>query len=264
MYWNSHGFVINRQETRNADKLLTLYTLELGKIRVIAQGARKSSARLAMATEPLVETEFSFFGNPLASARLRVIGGKIINLFPVIREDFRRYTTACQVAEVIDLLTYEQIKNEQKYRLIGRTFDLISTARHPERTYLAFLLRFLRYCGYGLHLNTCVMCSSRDFQRLKFSARKSGILCRACAGLDPLAFDISDDLLAYFKTIAKISGEEIDKINVPRHMDDFIEKCCHAYLMEYTHRPLKTKEFKKEIRYDDFSTDYNGVKQVLV
>jgi DNA repair protein RecO (recombination protein O) len=248
MYINTSGLVIGRKEIGNADKLLTIYTLEFGKVKVAAAGARKTSARLMMATEPLVETEFMFFTHSSPLRRMKVIGGKLIDLFPILRTDLRRYTIACQVAEVVDMLTYEQIKNEKKYYLIRRTFQLIEDTAHPQRMYTAFLLRFLRLCGYGLQLDKCVMCLSDDTKYFKFSLKKSGLLCRNCSKTDSQAVDISGNMLTYFRNLGKFSGKDVDKIDVPEHMDKYIENYSNSYLLEYIRRPLKTREFARDMK----------------
>ena len=48
------GFVISRKNINDADKILTLFTLEQGRYSLIAKGVRKPRAKLQSAIEPLV------------------------------------------------------------------------------------------------------------------------------------------------------------------------------------------------------------------
>jgi hypothetical protein len=36
-------------------------------------------------------------------------------------------------------------------------------------------------------------------------------------------------------------------MQVPEHMERFVEENCTQYLREYLHRPLKTEEFAREM-----------------
>jgi len=150
MYIKTPGIVLNRFKIAEADKLVTVYSREYGKLKAIAPGARKINARLSSATEPLVETNFMFYGSITNNTILKIVGGELITLFPKIRSEYNRYLYGCNVIEIVDALTMDYSKNETKYNLIKRTLDLMQNSVNPDLIYYAFILRFLNLSGYGL------------------------------------------------------------------------------------------------------------------
>ena len=60
-YTVTKGAVLRETETKEADKILTLLTPDLGKIPVIARGVRRKSCRFAAAAQPLAYSEWTLY-----------------------------------------------------------------------------------------------------------------------------------------------------------------------------------------------------------
>ena len=58
--YRSEAIVLRRQDFGEADRLLTLFTPALGKIRVVAKGARKPQSRKAGHIESFMRTKMLF------------------------------------------------------------------------------------------------------------------------------------------------------------------------------------------------------------
>lgn len=201
------GIVLYRKKFMEADKLLSIFTYQHGKIKAIAIGSRKSNAKLSTATEHVVLSSFMFLESGHQNSLTKIIGGEIITTYPELRNDFRKYLYACRVIETVDLLTVEYNKNENKYELLIRTLELIKTVQNLELLYNAFLLRFLKYCGYGF-----------DFEKK----------------------EIYNDEEVYLSKLGKISGLEIDNFYIPEHLKEKIETRCKGLLLTYARRSLLT------------------------
>ena len=52
------GYVISRNNINDSDRIITIFTHELGKKSFIAKGIRKPKAKLQSQLEPLVESKF--------------------------------------------------------------------------------------------------------------------------------------------------------------------------------------------------------------
>src|SRR5437773_247463 len=52
------AIVLRQRKLGDADKILTLYTANLGKIEAVAKGVRKTRSRLAGHVEPLTQATF--------------------------------------------------------------------------------------------------------------------------------------------------------------------------------------------------------------
>ena len=148
MYYNINALVLNAKVAAEADKALLLYTREWGKISVVAPGAKKITAKMGGATEPVMESQFMVYTKSTA-ARPKLTGAKIVNGFLDLRRDWRRIASAMCCAEVVDVLSPYDAENEQKYDLLLRTWQLLGTAENPARIFAGFALRFLKLSGYS-------------------------------------------------------------------------------------------------------------------
>src|SRR5215212_8873914 len=102
--YRTEAVIIRRGDMGEADRVLTLIT-PMGKRRVVAKGARKTTSRLAGHIELFTHTSLL-----LAIGRnLDIITQSTIqHSFDSMRADLRRISAAYYVAELIDRLTEEE------------------------------------------------------------------------------------------------------------------------------------------------------------
>ncbi|MHB9154351.1 MAG: DNA repair protein RecO [Endomicrobiales bacterium] len=218
MYYQLRGLVLRSQVSAEADKLLTLYTHEWGKITALVPGAKKIKAKFSAATEPVTESEFMVYLNH-PSARPKVTGARLVNSFPALRRDWRRFTVAQYCSEISEVLTPFNAENPKKYELLLRTWALLAEARYPWRIFVAFCLRFLKLSGY----------SFVEFLR----GERTGV---------------SDEEQRVIQQLSTLSGEEIDrKLEIEPQVEKEVRAHLESYLNTYLPRPLATREFWNKV-----------------
>lgn len=222
MYYQIKGLVLNSQISNEADKTLTLFTHEWGKISVVVPGAKKIKAKFSAISEPVTESEFMVYSSR-PTARPKVTGARMLNAFPELRADWRRFAAAQYCAEICDSLTPFNAENFKKYELLLRVWHLIGHAKFPWRIFLAFALRFLKLSGY----------SFLEYLRKEqhFVPAKEQ---RAIELLSVLSGDDIDDIIDFSPDLEK---------DVRRYLDN--------YLNLYVSRPLAAREFWHKINIAD-------------
>ena len=97
--------VLRHANWGEADRMVTLYTREQGKLRAIAKGARKIRSRKAGHLEP-----FTHITLQLAKSRDIPIVTQVetIDSYLPLREDLLRTGYASYVMELLDRFTYEE------------------------------------------------------------------------------------------------------------------------------------------------------------
>ena len=111
--------VLRHSDYGEADRLLTLYTRQLGKTRVLAKGARKIASRKAGHIEP-----FTYVKLQLARGRdmLLVTQADTVDAYLPLREDLILISQASYVLELLDRFTYEdESENPSAFRLLTET-----------------------------------------------------------------------------------------------------------------------------------------------
>src|SRR5438045_6553086 len=142
--YRTEAVIIRRSDFGEADRLLTLIT-PMGKRRVVAKGARKTTSRLAGHIEL-----FTHAGLLLAVGRNLdiVTQSTILHSFDTLRGDLRRIGAAYYVAELIDRLIEEEEEDRPAFDLLVATLQALDTTTSPDlalRCYEQHLLGLVRY-----------------------------------------------------------------------------------------------------------------------
>jgi DNA repair protein RecO (recombination protein O) len=123
--FRAEAVVLRHADWGEADRLLTLFTREQGKVRVVAKGARKMLSRKAGHLEPFTHVTIQ-----LARGRELPIVSQVETLeaFLPIREDLVRVGYASYVLELLDRFTYdEEGGNPALFRLLTETLARIAS-----------------------------------------------------------------------------------------------------------------------------------------
>ena len=165
-----------------ADLLLTLFTKEMGKLRAVAKGARRSSSKLVGHLEPLTQIRIS-----LAHGRGLdyVTQAQVIGNFGPLKDDLQAITKGFYLAELVDGFGSEAHPNQPLYELAVATLHHIGQDHDSELVLRFFELRLLQVSGFMPELYRCVECGQHLVpERHRFSPNLGGVLCLDCHPTD--------------------------------------------------------------------------------
>jgi DNA repair protein RecO (recombination protein O) len=143
------AIVLWSRRSRDADKLIGVFTDSFGRLTARATSAARPGAKFIALTEPFVECELAIYRRP-SQQWGKVVGGRLLRSFPGLRTDLARTTAAAWVCEVAQRLTPEEQPAPEKYALIAETLEALETGTYPQLIRLAFAVRFLSHAGFGL------------------------------------------------------------------------------------------------------------------
>src|SRR5579883_1960457 len=128
--YTTDALILKRMDYGEADRILTLFTPNFGKIKAIAKGARRTTSRIAGHIELFTRSELQ-----LATGRdLEIITqGESKERFPHLREGLWHATTAYYLAELTDKFTEEHNEHLDLYTLLIETLRRLDqdAAAHP-------------------------------------------------------------------------------------------------------------------------------------
>jgi DNA repair protein RecO (recombination protein O) len=218
MYYQLNGLVLRSRVSAEADKLVTLYTHEWGKITAIVPGAKKIKAKFSAASEPITESEFMIYVKH-QSARPKVTSAKMTESYMTLRKSWRNFSIASYCAEICDQLTPFNAENPRKYELLRRTWLLLGEAQNPWRIYTAFVLRFLKLSGYNF------------YEYLLGEGIK-----------------LPEHELKTIRSLTNLSGQELDRnFELAASSEERVRRYIDAYLSLYLPRPLCSKEYFRKV-----------------
>jgi DNA repair protein RecO (recombination protein O) len=238
--------VLRHSDWGEADRLLTLFTLEMGKIRALAKGARKPSSRKAGHLEPFTRSSLM-----LARGRdiLIVTQADTIEAYPPLHDDLLRTTYAAYVVELLDRFTYEEGENRALYRLLTETLNRLCTAVNPDLVARYYDMRLLDLVGFRPQLFHCAQCRTEiQPQDQYFSAAAGGVLCPNCGPNTSGSRPVSLNALRYMRHFQRSAYAEAERADLTPVLNREIEAITQHYLTYLLERGLNTPAFLRRVR----------------
>jgi DNA repair protein RecO (recombination protein O) len=240
--------VLRHADWGEADRLLTLYTRERGKVRAIAKGARKIRSRKAGHIEPFTRVTLQ-----LAKGRdlLIVTQADTLAAYLPIREDLVKTGYASYAVELLDRFTYEdESENQAIFRLLTEALERIATEPEAWLAMRYYEVRLLDLLGYRPHLFECANCGGKILPVDQFfSPAAGGVLCPKCGAGLPGVWSVSVEALKYFRHFQRSSYAEAGRARRPEMaVQNELETLIQRYLTYLLERGLNSLGFIKEIK----------------
>ena len=231
--------VLRSIECGNGDKLLVLFSRELGKIKVMAHGVTKPSSRKRGFVQPFTYTKFLVNrGRELDS----VSQCEGIEMFSFLKNNLVKISYASYLAELIDSLTPEGEQNEQLFFLILETMRLMEEGEAEILT-RSFEIKAMGLMGYRPVLEICAQCGGPLADGLFFSARIGGVLCEVCSTADPRSYPCSRGMVETIKVLLNWPQDRLHQLKIGHADRGKIKILLYDYLKYYLERDLKSASF---------------------
>jgi len=233
------AFVLSTLDYGDSDRIVGLFTLEHGRIKAFARGARKSRKRFGPALEPFARIDVQArIKDGLSSLQQ----ADIISIYPAIRADLERIAHALYACELVDVITPEGHPLPRLYRLLAAYLDRLETEPAVEGDRRFFEVNLLNILGYRPSLETCTRCDS-PFEEAGAWLQEGGeTVCRFCyAGGKPLSSAALQTLAACLKT--GTFGQIVFSVEVLQQAGSLLNEAVSAH----AGRRLKSLEFLQQV-----------------
>jgi DNA repair protein RecO (recombination protein O) len=239
------AIVLRHSDYGEADRLLTLYTREQGKLRAIAKGVRKIQSRKAGHLEPFTRTALMLArGHDLWI----VTQAETLNAFQPLREDLGLMSQAAYVVELLERFTYEEGQNWQLFDLLAGTLERLTSEVSPFIPLRWYEMHLLDLLGFRPLLFECAVCGRKILPEDQyFSAELGGILCPKDGAANPETLPVSMAALKYLRHFQRSSYEQARAADPAPAVRREIEALMQHYLTHLLERQLNTPEFIKQI-----------------
>ena len=186
------AIMLRRIEYGDYDLIITFFSLDNGKISVIAKSAKKSKKRFAGILEPFSVLQI-VYGSGKGKGLPVLSEASLIQAFSNIRQDITQTAYASYMAELI----YEWAEENHRQTAIFRLFnDVLEKLDQKEMAgdelSMLFQMRFTAFSGFEPNLKMCLACKKpvddMEENKVAVNLKKGGLLCRQCqpAGAKPM------------------------------------------------------------------------------
>lgn len=251
------GIILRHQRWGEADRLLTIFTRELGKIRAVAKGVRKTQSRKAGHLEPFMQSALL-----LAKGRdwWIVTQADTVEAFLPLRENLEKTGYAAYIIELLDRFTYEDGPNPPLYRLV------IESMRHLAADQPFFVvihyyeIRLLDMLGFRPQLFQCVICEE-EIQAVDqyFSVLQGGVVCPSCSHKSEDARRISLEALKYLRHFQRSTYAQALAARPEEKIENEVESIMQWYLTFLLERNINAQAFIREVRKGYTTSENNEI-----
>ena len=246
--YQTEAIIIKRIKLGEADRILTLYTPELGKIKAVAKGTRRPKSKLGGHVELLTHSLLM-----LARGRnLDIITqAQTIDNFLPLKDDLERISRGLYISELVDSFTAEHIENRRLFDLLLNSLHQLSQAQNGELVLRYFELHLLDYLGYRPQLQRCANCSS-PLQPVTnfFSASQGGILCHECACQEPIARPLSLNALKVLRLWQDCDYATASRVKTNPELSSELEQVMREYIKYLLERQLKSTAWLDKLKQE--------------
>ena len=250
--YKTSAIILRRSDLGEADRLLTFITPEYGKMRAVAKGVRKPTAKSAGHVElyTLVELVVT------QGRDLHIITqAELIEPYLALQNDLKRIGYASLFAELIDRFTVDEMPHPEAFELLKQGLgwlcengiDLKLASRYYE-------LHLLGTMGYAPTLFDCAMGGEKLTAEDQFySVLEGGVVCNDHAAghinMTPLPLPVFKIL----RHMMRSSWDAVKILQVPPAYHHQIQRLLHHSLIYLLEKRLQSVDFLRRVsaQFDD-------------
>lgn len=206
--------MLRRMDFGDYDLIITFFTLNKGKISVIAKSAKKSAKRFSGILEL-----FSVLDIVCSTGRksgLSVLQEAALkHPFAGIRTDVTKTAYASYWAELINEWVEKGVRQIQLYHLFQHVLCELDLEQIPSRALsIQFQIRFMAMSGLCPDLNRCGICKIKlekmKKNKVAFDLKKGGLVCESCITGSSRQISLSKGTI---KQLLWIKSGDLDKVS---------------------------------------------------
>mgnify|MGYP000856146749 FL=1 len=247
--FRSDAVILRRQDFGEADRLLTLLTPNHGKLRAIAKGARKPTARKTGHVEL-----YTLVDMLIARGRELHIVQQAETKDPFLRlhEDLLRGSYASYVVELMDRFTAEQDPGRGEFRLLVQTLGWLCDEEDPRLVTRFYELRLLELAGFAPALHSCGIGQETLEPRDQFfSPADGGAVCPEHHAGFERGVPLSLNALKVMRHLQTQPWHVVRGLQVPGPLHHEIERLLLAYIAYLLEQRLQSVEFLRKLRLEE-------------
>jgi DNA repair protein RecO (recombination protein O) len=244
--YKTPAIVLRQRKLGDADKIVTLYSANLGKLDAVAKGVRRVTSRLAGQVEPLNHGSFL-----LAQGRnLDIITqAQTIETFQALREDLNRLSRALYAAELVDRFTEERSENFGLYRLLLDTLRRLAEEDDLDITLRFFEMSLLSLLGYRPELRQCVVCSQPlAAEANAWAPAAGGAVCHRCRPGELTLRALSVNALKVLRLLQSGTFSDVARVHVAPDLAAEIELHLRDAIHYALERDVRSAAFVELVR----------------
>jgi DNA repair protein RecO (recombination protein O) len=221
------GIVLRSMDYGEGNKIISLLTSEIGKVSVMARGAKKIKSRHAAVTQVFTYGEFVFYKQKGQMGTLN--HAEIIEPHQALREDLNQSAYSAYLVEMTDRMLADEEGGAYLFEQLKAGLSAIEDHKDMQIVVHLFEMKMFELAGYLPVTGDCVSCGS-ETELISFSPPMGGVLCIRCRHKDPAGIVVSEGTLKLLKLFPALDMRRLGAIQVKDETKVQLKNCMKAYM----------------------------------
>lgn len=252
--YRCEALTLKKTPMGEADLMVTIFSREWGKLRVMAKGARRSTSKLVGHLEPLTRVKLS-----LAQGRSMdlITQAQMMGNFDRLKNGLAAITKGLYVAELLDGFGSEANPNQPLYHLAVETLEYIGQNPGSEWPLRFFELQLLRVSGLMPELYRCVECRRPlSAGEHRFSPSLGGVLCLACRPVEANVRPLSLRALKVLRLLHRGPLPEVIPLRVAGDLERELKSLLTITVRYWLDREIRSNSLLEQLYQESKSGVY--------
>jgi len=136
IFLKGKGIIIAKKDIEEADRYITIFMEDYGKVSTVIKGIRKSKKRDKTAVDILSLTDFQFYKK---NENLVISSFSTVKDYMGIKSDIDKINIAFYIFSVLNQILVENGRNRKVYEVLEKTLDYLNTSNNERKNYLLIL-----------------------------------------------------------------------------------------------------------------------------
>ncbi len=229
---------------KESSKIVSLFTADHGKIKVIARGALRKKNTFGGKLETLNYIEAII--NEKKSRSLQILNDMdILDSFNSLRMQYEKLPYALTILEIIQQVFDENITDKIFFNFLVELIRAVEKSDNAQTVLWYFLLKLSSYLGFKPQLTKCALCKKTTFlQPVKLSVENGRLYCRECSVNTLLNITVTPQTLAILQNLQNYPYKKIADFTAPPNKNQNITDLLLKYLNFHLDKQLSIRSLQ--------------------
>lgn len=246
--YKTQAIVLRTMDLGEADRVLTVLTPHLGKLRVIAKGVRRPRSRISGGLDLFSDVQLVLaLGRTFDVVTQTSLEDPHLSL----RNDLVSTACAWYLAELADRFCEDRAESHRAFVLLAQALTALDAPRDVvDEAVVArwFELHLLEAMGFRPELGRCLECDATiEPEGNVYSAVAGGVIDGRCAHAALAARPISSHSLKVLRHLQRSSLDEVVRLSLPAAVVRETERLGRDTVRSVLEREMRSLEFLDEV-----------------
>ena len=238
------ALVLRSRKWGDADRIVTFYAKEKGKIRGVARGARRPKSRFGAALEPFSLCRLNLF-EKTGDSLYRISHVDLVRSSQKLRESLSLIDSAARMVNVVAAITPDGDPDPLLFDTLEQGLASLHESEDPTFTALLFQIRLLGVTGFRPQTDRCASCGKTHFVgEPHFSPVAGGLVCVPCAAHQRVrCVALSRGSLSFLQQAIRLDPILVTRLRASGQVRGEVEAAIEGYVTVVAGRRLPSANF---------------------